>query len=296
MAKQYYVRIRGRVQGPFDLDKVRSLVRRGQVSRMHEVSEDAASWVKAADFGELFESSRSVTEISGSTATTGPQADELRLEGGSDGNVSANTAGSDGWHYAVGNSQQGPVAFTALQSLLRSGQLPPETDVWTAGMTDWKPASEVPGLVPTGTATRRTDATQAARVADGSISVASVIPSIRSMRMWALIIAIFGIIAFAVQLIRGLVVIAGNSGVLGLTLVAASVVQGVCFILLLTFALRAGKFLDNRQEASFVDALKAMRAFWVYNGVLLCVLLCLFLLVVSLVLAGADLMLFPGGW
>ena len=54
MEDQLYVRIRGRVQGPFDTEKLRALVRRGQLSRMHEVSNDGNDWKQASEYSELF--------------------------------------------------------------------------------------------------------------------------------------------------------------------------------------------------------------------------------------------------
>ena len=41
-----YIRVLGRVKGPFEWDKLRALVKRGQLSRIHEVSVDNQTWVK----------------------------------------------------------------------------------------------------------------------------------------------------------------------------------------------------------------------------------------------------------
>ena len=54
MDSQLYLRVRGRVLGPYDQDKLQSLVRRGQLSRMHEVSTDGTHWVRASTYAELF--------------------------------------------------------------------------------------------------------------------------------------------------------------------------------------------------------------------------------------------------
>ncbi len=53
-SEAYYVRSRGKITGPFDLSALQKLVRRGSLSRMHEVSSDRVSWASAGDFGELF--------------------------------------------------------------------------------------------------------------------------------------------------------------------------------------------------------------------------------------------------
>ena len=51
---QYYLRVRGRVQGPFDQEKLQNFSRRGQLSRLHEVSTDGINWARASTYPELF--------------------------------------------------------------------------------------------------------------------------------------------------------------------------------------------------------------------------------------------------
>jgi len=57
VSELYFVRIRGRVQGPFDLEKLQQMVRRGRLSRIHELSSDRKSWCSAAENPELFSGS-----------------------------------------------------------------------------------------------------------------------------------------------------------------------------------------------------------------------------------------------
>jgi S1-C subfamily serine protease len=52
--KQLYVRVRGKVTGPFEFQQLRSLRDRGQFRRFHEVSEDRKLWVSASTISELF--------------------------------------------------------------------------------------------------------------------------------------------------------------------------------------------------------------------------------------------------
>lgn len=54
----YWIRNRGRVQGPFTLDRIRGLLRRGRFSRHFHVSLDKKEWLPAEDFPELFGSKR----------------------------------------------------------------------------------------------------------------------------------------------------------------------------------------------------------------------------------------------
>ncbi|MFZ1010708.1 MAG: NINE protein, partial [Candidatus Sulfotelmatobacter sp.] len=54
MESPLYIRVRGRVLGPYKLEKLKGLARRGQLSRMHELSTDGISWVRASNYPELF--------------------------------------------------------------------------------------------------------------------------------------------------------------------------------------------------------------------------------------------------
>ncbi len=54
MENQLYIRIRGRILGPYDREKLRLLTRRGQFGRMHEVSQDGMTWFPASTCAELF--------------------------------------------------------------------------------------------------------------------------------------------------------------------------------------------------------------------------------------------------
>ncbi|MCR9200795.1 MAG: hypothetical protein NXI04_19330, partial [Planctomycetaceae bacterium] len=54
----YWIRNRGRVQGPFTLDRIQGLLRRGRFSRHFHVSLDKKEWLPAEEFPELFGSRR----------------------------------------------------------------------------------------------------------------------------------------------------------------------------------------------------------------------------------------------
>ena len=54
------------------------------------------------------------------------------------------------WYYAPGGQQLGPVPFADLQGLAARGQLAFNDLVWTEGMSQWQPASQVAGLMPVG--------------------------------------------------------------------------------------------------------------------------------------------------
>ncbi|MGE3804275.1 MAG: trypsin-like peptidase domain-containing protein [Gemmataceae bacterium] len=57
-----------------------------------------------------------------------------------------------GWLYTTGGKRQGPVSWQQLQQLAASGQLQPEDQVWTKGMSRACPAQQVQGLFVAGNA------------------------------------------------------------------------------------------------------------------------------------------------
>jgi hypothetical protein len=66
--ERIFVRFKGRTLGPFNAERTRELYRRGQITKLHELSSDGVSWVKADQF-PLFSSefpSGSRTELGSS--------------------------------------------------------------------------------------------------------------------------------------------------------------------------------------------------------------------------------------
>ena len=56
MNQLYFIRNRGRVLGPFSVDRLNSLRARGQFSRVHEVSVDRVNWFPGSSLDHLFAS------------------------------------------------------------------------------------------------------------------------------------------------------------------------------------------------------------------------------------------------
>ena len=49
MSEQYFVKYKGRLQGPFSVDQLKTLMKRGKLTRAHLVSEDRKTWVALGD-------------------------------------------------------------------------------------------------------------------------------------------------------------------------------------------------------------------------------------------------------
>lgn len=60
-SKTYYLRIRGRIDGPFDLFDLQQMAKRGVLSRIHEISEDRVNW-QSADNLDLFMDTGTISE------------------------------------------------------------------------------------------------------------------------------------------------------------------------------------------------------------------------------------------
>ncbi len=52
--ERLYIRFKGRVLGPLTGEKVAELVKRGQITKQHEISTDSTEWKKAEEYPDLF--------------------------------------------------------------------------------------------------------------------------------------------------------------------------------------------------------------------------------------------------
>lgn len=175
-SQTYYFRDRGKVLGPYDARKLRTLARRGRFRRHHEVSTDGKRWHNAAEFPDLFPTlnvapqlhrpndavntapsssheQEQVYEVKpvddpGLIASEPASEPENSSEGGpARSGLHATGVGDDLWWYCYeGESENGPVAFEMLQSLAQANQLARTDFVWKEGMADWVRADQLGGL------------------------------------------------------------------------------------------------------------------------------------------------------
>src|SRR5579871_6259285 len=134
--KVLYIRIRGRVLGPFDVPQLQSLRQRGQFHRFHEVSEDRQRWFSASKLDEVF-----AAEEDG-LAPEGPAPQQERKEAGATRPPGTGPSPATGWYYAdAAGKQNGPVSTDGLLSLIGTGAVASDTLVWKEGMANWAPLS-----------------------------------------------------------------------------------------------------------------------------------------------------------
>ena len=118
-ASRYYVRMNGKIRGPFDTERLRSMRQRSRIGARDELSVDRRKWVLAGSVTDIFPDGFAGVE--------------------SDPNAAD-------WYCMRGGQQQGPFPIAALQGLAQSGGLAPHDSVWRLGTPGWLLATQVPEL------------------------------------------------------------------------------------------------------------------------------------------------------
>jgi hypothetical protein len=310
-----YVRIRGRVQGPFDEERLRALVRRGQVSRVHEVSEDGTRWTNAGDFSDLFaQPAGANAHPAGSTGQAGQsgQANQTAAPRHDPAPAAASfvatthaapaahpAAAVANWYYIQGNVTKGPVDFRYLQALCASGQLSADAHVWTEGMAQWAAARTVAGLAPAIQPTSQfehasTNHSVRSTSADRKLS-ADVTRALLGSYPWVLFITIMTYVYALAILVGAILIIIAGSKVEsplvignGLMTMLTAVLYGVGALLLNLYCLRMSRVQVTRSEPSLEAALNSLRAFWMFVGIVMIVMLAFAVVIGIFVLSAAG--------
>lgn len=143
MGQNYYVRVRGRVLGPYTLDAVSAMARKAQIGRSHEASLDGESWRPASEFPEIFERPPvpSATYVPASTGPGSVPTPSFPPQ------ESDSFSGGMLWYFTKRGEQQ-PTAISqaALVNLIASGEVSAEDHVWCETMSSWDVVSRVPQL------------------------------------------------------------------------------------------------------------------------------------------------------
>jgi len=120
----YYIRVRGRVRGPYNMARLKLLHARGQLSRVHQVSTDGQAWVSASTLGQVF--------------TVKPQVVEPQV---------VQSAGVEReatqWYYQKDEQSHGPVSDDQLQAMIMRGELSGDDPVCEVGATQWSTVDSI---------------------------------------------------------------------------------------------------------------------------------------------------------
>ena len=277
MNEQYYVRIRGRTQGPFGLEKLQTLVRRGQLGRIHEISLDGTNWQSAAKVPKLFEGSDTLAKPEQQRPSGPPTADQPAQP-----KVETPSPEPPVWYYARGDEEFGPVEFPTLRLKVATGELTVEDQVWTQGMANWTVAKSIPGLFPEAT---RSGSSGDSYLSEGDSANSGgvsrdIARTLAESRPWVLFLAICGFIvatgwiAFGIVLIirgaqahEGVIV---STGLLTFLFAGVSLAAGAYMSVLQS---RIGSFARSRSQGRLESIVRVLRSFWIFVSIVLVVLL-----------------------
>ncbi len=175
MNREFYIRHGGRTQGPYSIEKLHELARRGRFSRADQVSSDRLTWQRASELAELFpEASSSKVRIPRSApvgARSGPDSSpEVKHRQQSQENEASSYSLQEPsaqvsnalWYYTIDDVDHEPISLDELQARVSQGHLKPNDQIWTEGMSDWMAASQVRELSPLFSSSRLGDSDPAA--------------------------------------------------------------------------------------------------------------------------------------
>lgn len=136
MSDQYFVRVRGKIQGPFDTQALQSMARRGKFARHHEVSIDGVDWHKAFDYPELFpeRKKRKAKEEEEDTFEIYEEEDP--------GDSSSDSENDQSWQVVLDGKKYGPITRKEIEELVLDGSLPTDSHVWHPKYDGWKKINE----------------------------------------------------------------------------------------------------------------------------------------------------------
>ncbi len=143
----YFVRIRGKVSGPYEIERLRRLVRQGALSRIHELSADRLTWERAGDYEDLFP--QPAARPVGASHNSGGDLERVDEVPASILHSPSSPAETQAQYcYSQNGATVGPVSMTVLRSLAQNGSVRATDLVWRENAETGVPAYELPALAP----------------------------------------------------------------------------------------------------------------------------------------------------
>src|SRR5438045_3698942 len=147
MPDGYFIRARGKITGPFDVPGLQKLVRRGLLSRVHEISSDRLNWSMAGEFEELFPArAAAAAQAAHGSPPFVEQASTSEFGSHADPEQSARPQAVLKFYYAQAGKTIGPVPLGVLEALADNGTLRATDPVWQENAQVAAPACQVPHL------------------------------------------------------------------------------------------------------------------------------------------------------
>lgn len=144
----YYIRVRGRIQGPFAIEQLKTMRQRGQFSRAHEVSTDRLNWQSASVLDSVFSVPKRASRQNTQADVAERPVGGLDEQDGVLALLEQDSNTKSIWHYTVGLEQHGPVSLLELRMLLASGNVQRTDLAWKDGMADWTAIANLEELSP----------------------------------------------------------------------------------------------------------------------------------------------------
>jgi hypothetical protein len=297
MATSYFIRLRGNVQGPFDAERLRQLARRGQFTRLHEVSADGQEWRPAGELSELFSVAAGVSL---------PSSAALGGAGYAVSSPAARTSAElppgiaqEAWYYEWAGQPQGPVDLATLQKLLEQGQLTRRSRVWRTGMADWTPAGNVPQLAAIITQPALGHESHSGTLSEAEHadrSSETVLPDtvevLEDSRKWVLLLGAAGLVVtvelflvFLGELIAAAMIRSLTLAALSLVPLAVAILAALGPWLLWRYAHGISTVAYTRRPRALYQALKVLRGYWMYASILCTIVVVVQILAVVIQLA-----------
>ncbi|KAA5539883.1 DUF4339 domain-containing protein [Roseiconus nitratireducens] len=284
--ERVFVRFRGRTIGPFSPEKIQEMVRRGQVTRMHELSGDGLSWMKADQFGSFFPRVSSVQ--SGDLA-----AEASNVPPGGQGGGAAATANENAsaqWYAHVNGEKQGPVSMDQMRLYAEAKILKKDSLVWKNGMDAWKPAVEVLGELFGKTGKEGMVSSSAGDEAEAG-GMTPITGELSSQYAGTLMLGIALLATGGVLVIAQLFALSQGTGPTNADYLATAVrvalglVLGMAGVLALQVAAKIQSLREYASPAAALMTVKTASQFWLYAGVGLMVYLVILVVVLVIALA-----------
>ena len=124
--KTWFVRVDGKVRGPFNANVINSMKDRGRITPSSELSNDRRAWYPGYEFSDLFNE---------------PVEIQQAISAPSSASATSTLPAATGYFYNDQGVQTGPVTIGRLQELAAAGVLTESDLVWFEGAPDWFPAS-----------------------------------------------------------------------------------------------------------------------------------------------------------
>ncbi len=284
-----YVRFRGRSVGPLTSQKIQDMVRRGQITRLHELSGDGSTWTRADEFREFFATMRAeITKNLGPLSTTAPHpatAAAMEPAVGSFLNPQPAAEPKVEWYAHIDDEHQGPMTLDVMRQWKESGRVQGNTLVWRTGLDTWLPAKKaLPELFATVPSKPVSSAPEeAARSASAdepsSTGFAAIAAEMDRRRGWA---SFFGIILMLLSCLMIVghsmtILVAASEGSEGESMIPMLIggILGIAFavtvliagVLILRYCIKVKVFAARQSDSSALEVTRRLSAFWSFAGI-----------------------------